>query len=105
MRLVRLRQRRWLLEHLVVKSTVDDSVPHAENVPFAQLQHIQKHKKKNVEIQFDCAMLHIVYTWLQAAQVEQARWKTASRALMASSLDPSGRYQRLQRLTLNYLSL
>jgi hypothetical protein len=46
MRLVRLRQRRWLLEHLVVKSTVDDSVPHAENVPFAQLQHIQKHKKK-----------------------------------------------------------
>jgi hypothetical protein len=24
---------------------------------------------------------------------------------MTSSLDPSGRYQRLQRLTLNYLSL
>lgn len=42
-------------------------------------------------------------TWLQAAQVKQARWKTASRALMTSSFDPSGRQQRLQRLTPNNL--
>jgi hypothetical protein len=61
MRLVRLRQRRWLLEHLVVKSTVDDSVPHAKNVPFAQLQHIQKHKKKMLKYNLiaQCCILFI----------------------------------------------
>jgi hypothetical protein len=89
-----------------VKSTVDDSVPHPKNVTFGQrLPKKARNPPKNVEIQFDCAMLHIVYTWLQAAQVKQARWKTASRALMTSSLDPSGRQQRLQRLTPNNLPL
>ena len=42
MRWVRRSQRRRMLEHLVVKSTVDDSVSHAEDVTFSQRLCITK---------------------------------------------------------------
>ena len=42
-------------------------------------------------------------TWLQAAHVKQDKWKTASRALMTSSLDPSGRQHRLHLFKPNNL--
>ena len=91
-----------ILEHFVVEPTVDDAVPHAKDVALGQrLYH--KLKEKMSGLKWTDGRFTLGVTWLHAAQMKQTRWKTASRALMTSSLDPSGRQQRLQRFAPNNL--